>query len=71
LIAYCLKNGVHTNVHYKPLNMMTVNKYYQYQAPLPNSYAQYNNEISLPLHSGMSLEDVEYVVEVLLKGLEL
>ena len=71
LIAYCLENGVHTNVHYKPLNMMTVNKYYQYQAPLPNSYAQYSNEISLPIHSGMSLEDVEYVVQILLKGLEL
>ena len=71
LMMYCLENGVHTNVHYKPLHMMTVNKYYQYQGSLPHSYAQYSNAISLPLHNGMSLEDVEYVVEILLKGLDL
>ena len=60
------ERGVATNVHYKPLPMMTaykessggIEKY-------PNSYDYYKNLITLPLHTLLSDEDVEYVCEML------
>ncbi|MGL5955967.1 MAG: DegT/DnrJ/EryC1/StrS family aminotransferase [Brevinema sp.] len=70
LIDYAKSQGVSMNVHFKPLPKMSVNNYYQYNNPLPYSEEQYKNEISLPLHLGMSIEDVEYVVHVLLSGLD-
>lgn len=58
--------GVATNVHYKPLPMMTAYKESSggidnYQ----NAYDYYKNLITLPLHTCLSDEDVEYVVEIL------
>ena len=58
--------GVTANVHYKPLPMMTAYKVIsggieQY----PNSYDYYHNLVSLPFHTLLSDEDVEYVCEVL------
>ena len=54
---------VSTNVHYKPLPMMTA--YGADCSAYPNSYDYYRNLISLPLHTLLSDEDVEYVCEVL------
>ena len=52
------------NVHYKPLAMMTAYKNLGFSiADYPNAYAHYANEITLPLHTRLSDEDVEYVVE--------
>ncbi len=56
--------GIACNVHYKPLPMMTAYKTMGYDiADFPNAYAQFENEITLPLHTCLSDEDVAYVVE--------
>jgi dTDP-4-amino-4,6-dideoxygalactose transaminase len=55
--------GVACNVHYKPLPMMTAYKNLGFDiADYPNAYAYYENEITLPLHTRLTDEDVEYVV---------
>ena len=57
------EKGVATNVHYKPLPMHTAYKRLGFDiANYPNAYAQYQNEITLPLHTKLSDEDVEYVL---------
>ena len=57
--------GVATNVHYKPLPMMTA--YGKDRSDCPNAYDYYHNLITLPLHTLLSDEDVEYVCETLRK----
>ncbi len=57
LINYAKSQGVSTNVHFKPLHLMTANKYYK-GCNLPHSENQYKNQISLPLHTSMSLSAV-------------
>ena len=57
------ERGVATNVHYKPLPMMTA--YGKDCSAYPNSYDYYKNLITLPLHTLLSDEDVEYVCETL------
>ena len=52
------------NVHYKPLPMHTAYKALGFDiADFPNAYAYFENEITLPLHTCLSDEDVEYVKE--------
>ncbi|MCR5808696.1 MAG: DegT/DnrJ/EryC1/StrS aminotransferase family protein [Clostridiales bacterium] len=58
--------GLATNVHYKPLPMMTA--YGGDCSEYPNAYDYYHNLITLPLHTLLSDEDVEYVCEVLKKA---
>ena len=56
--------GVACNVHYKPLPMMTAYKNLGFDIKdYPNAYHYYENEITLPLHTCLSDEDVEYVVK--------
>lgn len=56
--------GVACNVHYKPLPMFTAYKNLGFDIhDFANAYKQYVNEITLPLHTLLSDEDVEYVVE--------
>ena len=57
------KAGVSTNVHYKPLPMMTA--YGKDCSRYPNSYDYYHNLITLPLHTLLTDEDIAYVCEVL------
>ena len=53
-----------TNVHYKPLPLLTAYKNLGFRMEdYPNAYKQFENEITLPLHTLLSDEDVEYVVE--------
>ena len=60
LMAEC---GVATNVHYKPLPMMTAYKALGFDIKdFPNAYHLFENEITLPLYSTLSEEDVEYVI---------
>ena len=55
--------GIACNVHYKPLPMMTAYRNLGFDiADYPNAYAQYVNEVTLPLNTRMSDEDVEYVI---------
>ncbi|MBD1221311.1 DegT/DnrJ/EryC1/StrS family aminotransferase [Virgibacillus halodenitrificans] len=56
--------GVACNVHYKPLPMFTAYKNLGFNIKdYPNAFEQYVNEITLPLHTLLSDEDVEYVIE--------
>jgi dTDP-4-amino-4,6-dideoxygalactose transaminase len=58
------EQGVACNVHYKPLPMMTAYKNLGWDIKdFPNAYNYYKNEISLPLHTLLTDEDVEYVTE--------
>lgn len=59
IIKKLAERGVATNVHYKPLPMMSA--YGKDVAAFPNSYDYYRNLISLPLHTLLSNEDVDYV----------
>lgn len=56
--------GVATNVHYKPLPMMTAYRALGWDIKdFPNAYGYYHNLITLPLHTLLSDEDVEYVCD--------
>lgn len=56
--------GISANVHYKPLPMMTAYKNLGFCIKnFPNSYNTYKNEISLPLHTLLTDEDVKYVIK--------
>ncbi|MBQ7598093.1 MAG: DegT/DnrJ/EryC1/StrS family aminotransferase [Clostridia bacterium] len=63
IIEKMAEQGVATNVHYKPLPMMSA--YGKDVSAFPNSYDYYRNLISLPLHTLLSDEDVDYVCFVL------
>lgn len=63
IIEKMAEQGVATNVHYKPLPMMTA--YGKDCSNYPNAYDYYHNLITLPLHTLLSDEDVEYVCETL------
>lgn len=59
-------SGVATNVHYKPLPMMTAYKALGWDIrDFPNTYAYYENLFTLPLHTLLTDEDVDYVCETL------
>lgn len=64
VITKMARRGIACNVHYKPLPMMTAYKALGFDiADYPNAYAQYENEVTLPLHTLLSDEDVAYVIE--------
>lgn len=64
IITKMAEMGVATNVHYKPLPMMTAYKSYGWDIKdFPNAYDYYRNLITLPLHTKLTDEDVEYVCE--------
>lgn len=63
--------GVATNVHYKPLAMMTAYKDLGYDiSNFQNAYDMYKNEITLPLHTLLSDEDVEYIIQAFIEVLK-
>lgn len=63
IIEKMSERGVATNVHYKPLPMMTA--YGKDCSAYPNSYDYYRNVISLPFHTLLSDKDIEYVCKTL------
>lgn len=64
IIIKLAEQGISTNVHYKPLPMMTAYKAMGWDIKdFPNAYAYYENLITLPLHTKLSDEDVEYIIE--------
>lgn len=64
IITKLAERGVSTNVHYKPLPMMTAYKNLGWDIKdFPNAYAYYENLITLPLHTKLSDGEVEYVIE--------
>lgn len=63
VIELMAERGIATNVHYKPLPMMTAYKALGFDIKnYPNAYRLFENEITLPLHTCLSDEDVEYVI---------
>ena len=64
VIEKMAEHGVATNVHYKPLPMMTAYKKLGFDIKdFPNAYHMFENEITLPLNTKMTDEDLEYVIE--------
>lgn len=64
IIVKMAEVGIACNVHYKPLPMMTayINLGFDIK-DYPNAYAQFENEITLPLHTCLKDEEIEYVIE--------
>lgn len=64
IIVKMAEAGVACNVHYKPLPMMTAYKNLGFDIKdYPNAYDRFKNEITLPLHTKLTNEEVDYVVE--------
>ena len=65
LINRLAEAGIGTNVHYKPLPMLTAYRNLGFDiANFPNALAQFENEITLPLHTLLSDEDIDYILDV-------
>lgn len=63
VIRQMAERGIACNVHYKPLPMMTAYKNLGFDIKdYPNAYRQFENEVTLPLHTCLTDEDVEYVI---------
>ena len=63
VISKMAERGIACNVHYKPLPMMTAYKNLGFDiANYPNAFNQYQNEITLPLHTRLSDEDIDYII---------
>jgi dTDP-4-amino-4,6-dideoxygalactose transaminase len=64
VITEMARREIACNVHYKPLPMMTAYKNLGFDiADYPNAYNQYQNEVTLPLNTCLTDEQVEYVIE--------
>ena len=64
IIEQMAERGIATNVHYKPLPMMTAYKNMGFDIKnYPNAYAHFANEITLPLHTRLTDEEVDYIIE--------
>ena len=68
IITKMAEMGVPCNVHYKPLPMMTAYKSLGFDIKdFPNAYAHYENEVTLPLHTKLSDDDVDFITECFAK----
>ncbi|MBQ6663447.1 MAG: DegT/DnrJ/EryC1/StrS aminotransferase family protein [Firmicutes bacterium] len=71
LITAMAGRGVACNVHYKPLPMLTAYKRMGFDIKdYPHAYAKYENEVTLPLYSRLTDEEVEFVITALKQSLE-
>ena len=62
--------GVATNVHYKPLPLHSGYKKLGFNiADYPNAYEQFSNEVTLPLHTRLTDDDIDYVIKCVRKCL--
>ncbi|MEL7570493.1 MAG: DegT/DnrJ/EryC1/StrS family aminotransferase, partial [Eubacteriaceae bacterium] len=62
--------GVSANVHYKPLPLLTAYNNLGFKMQdYPNAYDMYKNEITLPLHTLLTDDDIEYIADALKKAL--
>lgn len=66
IISKLAEMGVSANVHYKPLPLLTAYKNLGFNMQdYPNAYDMYKNEITLPLHTLMTNDDIEYIADTL------
>lgn len=64
IITRMAEKGIATNVHFKPLPMLTAYKNLGFDIQdYPNAYRMFSNEITLPLHTKLTNEEVEYVIQ--------
>jgi dTDP-4-amino-4,6-dideoxygalactose transaminase len=64
IITEMAERGIACNVHYKPLPMMTAYKSMGWDIKnFPNAYRLYENAVTLPLHTLLSDEDVDYIIQ--------
>lgn len=64
VITQMAERGIATNVHYKPLPMMTAYKALGYDIKdFPEAYNRFTNEITLPLHTRLTDDDVAYIID--------
>lgn len=71
LITKMAERGIACNVHFKPLPMMTAYKNLGFDiADFPNAYRQYANEVTLPLHTRLTDEQLTYVMDHFLEVLK-
>ena len=66
VIRKMAERGIACNVHYKPLPMMTAYRNLGYDIQdYPNAYRQFENEVTLPLHTRLTADDVRYIASCL------
>ncbi len=71
IIKLLAQKGISSNVHYKPLPMHTAYKNLGFMIEdYPNAFDMYKNEITLPLHTLLSDEDLEYIVNILSEAIK-
>lgn len=71
VITKMAEQGIACNVHYKPLPMMTAYKKLGFDiSNYPNAYAMFANEITLPLHTLLSDEEIEYIIKKFRKTID-
>lgn len=71
ILTQLAEQGVAANVHYKPLPMMSAYRHLGFNIEnFPNAFSQYQNEITLPLHTKLSDEEVEYIIYVMRKTIK-
>ena len=71
IISKMGERGISTNVHYKPLPLLTAYKNLGFDiSDYPNAYNLFKNEISLPLYSTLTDEEIDYIIENLLDVLK-
>ena len=64
IIEKMAERGIACNVHYKPLPMLTAYKHLGYNLEeYPNAYDYFVNEITLPLHTHLTNEEVDYIIQ--------
>ncbi len=63
--------GIATNVHYKPLPMLTAYKNIGFDIKnFPNAFDMYKNEVTLPLHTLLTNDEVEYIIKTYKENLK-
>lgn len=71
IIVKMAEAGIACNVHYKPLPLLTAYKNLGFDVKdYPNAYEKFVNEVTLPLHTKLTDEDVEYVIEKYCKNVK-
>ena len=69
IIDYLMSKGVNVNVHFIPIPMLSYFKSTGYRIEdYPNSYKQYSCEISLPIYPQLTVEEVDYIIENVIEG---
>lgn len=71
IIEKMAEYGIATNVHYKPLPLLSAYKNQGFDInDYPNAYAMFENEITLPLHTKLTDEEIDYIIDSFIKCVE-